>query len=355
MAHHHQDVLLVTNPINIRYLTGFVGVDERDAYVLLTPDTLYFFTNSLYSKAINTIQSPIRNTQIKIIEISRENPISKEVEKIISNRKIQELGFEDDNLTVAEYTKIQSVLKARLVPSRGTIESLRAIKRSDEIENIRLAATMTDQCFSFITTRIRPGVTEAQLAWEIEKFIRSRGAELAFCPIVAFGAHSAQPHYQKSASQGVPLQSGNLVLLDFGARVNGYCADMTRVVFLGTPKPAWVNAYETVLAAHNRVLSLMESGERHGAALDSAARQTIVHAGLPAYPHSLGHAVGLAIHEAPRLTEKRDEILTANMVVTVEPATYIEGQYGIRIEDLVRITDHGIEALSKSQNTLMVL
>lgn len=334
------DALFVTNPTNIRYLTGFVGVEptERESFVLKTDNKIYFFTNSLYIEQTKTL-SPIL--------ISRENPISKELEKITSKLNIKKMEFEDDNLTVAEFTKLTQVLtNVELIPSRGAIEAMRMIKRKDEIENIRLAAALTDTCFKILLKNIRPGMTERKLSLYIEGFFKSRGADLAFSPIVAFNKHSSQPHYMSRGNN--PLRKNSLILLDFGARVNGYCADMTRVVFLGTPKPEWVKTYNQVLSANQKGLELLKIGERDGAVLDTAAN-------IPPYPHSLGHGVGLDIHEAPRLTAKKPEMLKTNMVVTIEPGKYIEGQYGIRIEDLVLLKDKSIEILSKSNKELIIL
>lgn len=348
--------ILITNPTNIRYLTGFVGVapEEREAYALLTQKHIFLFTNALYKESAKNLQSPISNIQLQFVEISRENPISSELARITAEFNIKKLGFEDDNLTVAELTKLKQVLTdVSLVSTRNRIETLRMTKNKEEVEAIRLAAKITDQCFTYIIKRIRPGITESRLAWEIESFCKVRAGDNAFSPIVAFNEHSSQPHYQSRSNS--PLRRGSLVLMDFGAKVNGYCADMTRVVFLGSPKPEWKKAYETVLAANEKALSLLRSGERHGATLDAAAKEVIAEAGFPPYPHSLGHAVGLAIHEAPRLTTMKDEMLAPDMAVTVEPGVYIEGRYGIRIEDLVRIKDTGIETLSGSPKQLQIV
>lgn len=331
------DALLITNPTNIRYLTGFVGVDKRDAYILITAKQTFLFTNSLY-------REQAKKTKAEFVEISRENPISKELAKVFTGKK---LGFEETDLTVAELRKLKETLTGvKLIPTQNRIEALRMIKRKDEIENIRLAANITDQCFSYITKRIRPGVTEARLAWEIESFFRKNGAEKAFSPVVAFGTHSSQPHYL--ASQGGPLRNRDIVLLDFGAKVHGYCADMTRVVFVGKPKPEWIKTYNLVLTANKKAVDLLKNGERDGGVLDKKAN-------IPPYPHSLGHAVGLDIHEAPRLTHKKPEMLKPGMVVTVEPGVYIEGSYGVRLEDLVLLKENSIEVLSKSPKEAMIL
>ncbi len=344
------DGLFITNAVNIQYISEFTGVapEEREAYVLLAGGKKYLFTNSLYLEQAKTLKD------VEVIQISRENPLSKELLTLTSDLGIKKLGFEDDNVTVAEYTKLKETLTdVTLVPTRNHIEELRMIKRKDELENIRLAAEITDKCFKFLTKRIRPGVTESRLANEIEGIFKYHGAENAFSPIVAFNEHASQPHFQSMGNN--PLRKGSLILLDFGARVNGYCADMSRVVFVGTPKPEWKKAYETVLAANEKALDMLAAGERHGATLDAAAKEIVAEAGFPAYPHSLGHAVGLAIHEAPRLSSNKDEILKEDMVVTVEPGVYIEGNYGIRIEDLVRLTAKGAEILSKSPKAITIL
>lgn len=317
--------LLVTNPTNIRYLTGFVGVDKRDAYLLLANNKKTLFTTRLYN-GIPLEQLPT----------------------IIKKEKIKKLAFEETDLTVAEYEKFKKDLRGvTLVPAKNRIEDMRMIKREDEIKNIRLAANITDQCFKFITHRIRPGITESRLAWQIETSFRKQNAESAFSPIVAFNEHTSMPHYlTRPGLSG--LQGRALVLLDFGARVNGYCADMTRVVFLGTPKPEWVKTYNIVLAANEKALSLLKKGQRNGRVLDKEAKPS-------SCPHSLGHSVGLDIHESPRLTIKKPAILKPGMVVTIEPGIYIEGAYGIRIEDLVLLKESGIEVLSKSKKNMIIL
>jgi Xaa-Pro aminopeptidase len=252
---------------------------------------------------------------------------------------------------VAEYNKFSKLMT--LIPSKNLIEKKRQIKKPEEIANIKLAVKLTDECFKFITKRIRPGITESRLALEIEGFIRARGGELAFTPIVAFNEHSSQPHYLTRSYN--PLRSGSLILLDFGARVNGYCADMTRVIFIGKPRPEWVVTYKAVLKAQEKAMDLLREGVRNGATLDVAAKEVIAEENLPPYAHSLGHNVGLDIHEGPRLSDKKSETLLPGMVFSVEPGCYREGQYGIRIEDLVRLTSTGIEILSKSPKGLTTL
>jgi len=342
------DVLLVTTPTNIRYLTGFVGVapEEREAYVLLAGDKTYFFTSSLYMEQAKKL-SPI--------QISSEYPITNAIENVMNRdhrlRGDDKLEFEENDMTVAEFNKFSKLFA--MIPTQGKIETLRQIKRPDEIAHLKLAASITDQCFKFLLRRIRPGVTESRLAAEIEGFCKYKGAQNAFSPIVAFNEHASQPHYDSTGNS--PLRRGSLVLIDMGARVNGYCADMTRVIFLGKPKEAWAHAYETIVQAQNTAIDLLKNGVRNGATLDAAAKEVIAEADLPPYAHSLGHNVGLDIHEGPRLSDKKAETLVPGMVFSIEPGVYIPGQYGIRIEDLVRLTDTGIEILSKSPKGITIL
>ncbi len=343
--------LLVSDPANIHYLTGFASVapQTREAYALVTPRKTYLFTNSLYTEQAKTLGFPV-------IEISRDNPLSRQLARIYKGKT---LDFEESNLTVSEYNTLKK--NFTLVPTRNRVEMLRMIKRPDEIANIRKAAQLTDQCFSHIIKHIKPGATEAGLAWEIESFIRKHGATLAFSPIVAFNKHSSQPHYQGMGS-GLGISKGltppALVLLDFGARVDGYCGDMTRMVFVGKPKDEWKRVYDTVLQAQRQAFEYLHaqgpalSSQRFGAKADELARSVITRAGFSPYPHSLGHGVGLAIHEAPRLTIKKDELLKPGMVFSIEPAIYLEGRFGIRIEDLVLLTKDGPEILSKSPKDL---
>lgn len=356
------DALLITNPTNIRYLTGFVGAapEEREAYCLLAQESAYLFTNALYREnAKKLTRNPVSFKRLNLlgslalqgltfIEISREEPFAKKLAEILTgSRPVRKLGFEENNVTVAEYKKIEKELNGvTLVPTQGRIEELRMIKREDEIENIKAAAKITDECFKFVLKKIKPGIRESDIAMAIEAFIRTHGAELAFPPIVAFGTNTSQPHYQSSDMR---LQSRDIILMDFGARVNGYCSDMTRMVFVGKPKDEWIGAYKTVLEAQQKALGALSSKA------DQIAREVIKKSGFPVYPHSLGHGVGLDIHEAPRLTIKKDATLQPGMVVTVEPGIYIEGSYGVRLEDLVLLKKDGIEIVSTSTKKIIIL
>ena len=385
---HDLDALLVSDPINICYLTGFMGLspDERESYLLITSNEAYLFTSGLYleqAKEIKNLELKIYNSQnFSVIEISREYPLSRRLKDCFTSLKQNhsqspiKLGFEEVDLTFAEYRKLkQEINDIDLIPTQGRIEELRKIKNVREIEYIRQAAKLTDQCFLHIIKQIKPGITEMQIAWEIESFFRKVGAESAFSPIVAFGKNSSQPHYvstynssavgrQHPRIAGRQATYNQLVLLDFGAKVNGYCADITRVIFLGKPTREQQKAYSVLHQIQSSVIQKMKqyfdvsihrSQPISGAELDRIAKESLINAGYPPYPHSLGHSLGLAIHESPRLSVNYDEILKPGHVVTVEPGIYLEGKFGIRIEDLILIKENGIEVLSKSPKKLTII
>lgn len=360
------DALLVSDPINIRYLTGFVGLSpvERESYLLFTSNEAFLFTSSLYLEQARKLRLSNcfivklvkTHKPLQIIEFSREKPLTDGIKQVVGSSLWQnlKLGFEEIDLRVSEFRKFERELNGIiLIPTQNRIEEIRKVKLLEEIVLIKHAAEITDACFNFILKKLKPEVTESQITWEIETFFHNRGAESAFSPIVAFGANSSQPHYTSSAN--CHLQSSDTVLVDFGARVDGYCADMTRVVFLGKPDAEQEKAYQTLKTTQKYAIELLELGERSGARLDRAVREKLAYAGYQPYPHSLGHSLGLAIHEGPRLSVSRDEILKPGHVITIEPGIYLEGKFGIRIEDLVLIKENGIEVLSKSPKELTLL
>ncbi len=359
------DALLVTDLVNIRYLTGFVGADSRDGYVVVTGKGTYIVTSKLYPQWLNGQMA----TWLNGLEINHENKLSDRLKEICSKEGIKTLGFEENNLTVAELKKLKKGLdsghtstalstsaRMTLKPTTNFVENLRMIKDEKEIAALRKAAHLTDQTFSYILGYLRnlsnPGdLTESQLAWEIEKFIREHGGQLAFPPIVAFDTNSANPHH--SPSIRYTLYPKRLILLDFGACIDGYCADMTRMILVGKPTEKQRAMYETVLRSQTAALDLLESGERSGAKLDSAARVVFEKSNLAPYPHSLGHGLGLQIHEGFRLTHKKDFILKPTMAFTIEPGYYETGWGGMRIEDTVLLRDNTVEILTKSSKKIM--
>lgn len=338
--------IFITNQKNVSYLTGFTGLEphEREGFLFITLTNAYLLTFptyfGLYEKGGNGFVT---------LNITQNKNLSDHLSEIIENEKIKNVGFEKENLTVAELVSLKGKLKTQFEETSNIVENLRLIKTPEEISKIKKAAAITDQAFGFIQTKIKKGVTEKELAFELEFFLKKKAGEIAFSPIVAFNANAAVPHYLPNNRQ--QITDNSLILLDFGAKVNGYCADMTRVIFWGTPKDDWVKIYETVLEAQKLALNSLKSGIKTSEP-DKIARHYILSLGYADYPHGLGHGVGLSIHEAPRLKKDSTEILKENMVVTVEPGIYIPGECGVRIEDLVVLRKEGIEVLSKSLKLL---
>jgi Xaa-Pro aminopeptidase len=342
-------LLLLTDPINIRYVTGFIGVapEEREAYAVIGARKTYLLSSSLY-------RQEAKRANAEFIELTAAAPLATVLAGIIKAEAASTLYFEAHNLTVAEHTHLMKALPHIAVVAQGDeIASRRQHKTPEELAMIQKAVTLTDACFNELLPRIRQGVTEQELSLFIDQFFRHHGAHNAFPPIVAFGAHASSPHYHETSSK--PLPAHGLVLIDFGAKVDGYCADMTRVVFVGTPRDQWVLAYETVRSSQQKAIDLLIAGERHGAILDAEAKKIIEDAGFPPYSHSLGHAIGLAVHESPRLSVRKDDILETGNVFSIEPGIYVEGKFGIRIEDLVALTEEGPIVLSKSPKHLISL
>ncbi len=340
------DALFITNQHNITYLTNFSGLapNEREGFFFLTSQNSYLLTFptyfGLYEKGGDGFST---------LNITQTKKISDHISEIIQKENLKTVGFEKENLTVAELESLQNKLNIKLISTEGIVEKFRLVKDDNEISAIKIAAKVTDMAFDFIKTKVKKSVSEKELALDLEFFLKKNADDIAFSPIVAFNENAAIPHYLPDNRK--QLTDNSLILLDFGAKVNGYCADMTRVVFFGKPKNHWLTIYNTVLQAQKLALEKLRANVAANS-IDKIARDYITSKGFPQYPHGLGHGVGLAIHEAPRLRIDSKDILKENMAVTVEPGIYLPGDCGVRIEDLVLLKDRGIEILSKSPKLL---
>lgn len=351
------DGLLVSLPENIAYLSGFRGLspEQHEAFLLITRSVSYLITDGRYIEAARKLK-----TNVKPLLITPSEGAFQIIAKLTQKLEISRLGFEQTNLTIAEFVNLRKNVKpSKLVSTHNLIEELRAIKEPQEIELIKKAVQLTDQTFNYILKKIKPGVSEEEIAWEIEKFIRERGAQLAFLPIVASGPNSAIPHHQTSNRT---FKAHDIVLLDFGAKFGNYCSDMTRVVFLNKATDEQKKVYQTVLEAQKKSLEFLNSSfaihdsKRQGisaSGTDRVARDYITTHHYPNIPHSLGHGVGLSCHEFPRLGTISKDILKPGMVHSVEPGIYLPGTFGIRIEDLVLITASGPKILTQSPKELI--
>lgn len=347
------DALLISSNLNIAYLTGFTGFDqyERGGYAFLTQNKLYLFANSLYAEET---RNNAKNTEV--IPLTRDQKLIPSFQKIINQGKIKTVGFEA-NLTYSEYKVFKKLKGIKLKLADEIVEEVRTIKDSSEIESLKKACNLTDDCFKFILSKIKPGITELGLAWEMEKFIREQGGELAFPTIVAFGKNSATPHHKTDETK---LESNSIVLLDFGAKVEGFCADMTRTVFFGSATQEFKNIYETVRKAQELSLRASRSNLTSHK-IDKIARDIIEQEGYY-IPHSVGHGVGLEVHELPHIAPGFKDELLPNTLFTIEPGIYLPaGRHGIprfggvRIEDTVYFNGREIISLTTSPKELIEL
>lgn len=338
------DGILITKPENWQYLSGFTG---SNAAIIVTLKDCLFMTDFRYTE-----QAQNQTTGFNIVKISGSTADT--VAEQVSGIGIKRLGFEDENITFHEYVTYKDKLTdVEFVPLHQVVEKLRWIKDDAEILALKSAAEITDKAFSHILTKIRPGVTELEIALEMEYFMRQHGAQkLAFDIIAASGPRAALPHGVASERK---IATGDFVVLDFGAVYAGYHADMTRTVVIGKPDRQQEKIYDIVLRAQLEALKAVKPGAKCSA-VDSVARTMIDQAGYgPNFGHGLGHSVGLEIHERPSLSPKEDVVLEPGMVVTVEPGIYINGWGGVRIEDLVCVTATGCEILSSSTKELIIL
>lgn len=338
------DALLVTRLPNVRYLTGFTG---SSAQLLVTGSEAVFFTDPRYEE----------QARRQVPDVRRHIYRWKEVPGIFA-RVSRELGaermaFESADVTYQTYRQLQESADLELVPVSDVVEGLRRTKDPEEVELIGRAQEATDEAFDRVLAKLVEGVTEREVALELEQAMRFGGAEkTAFDTIVAFGENAAEPHHGPSDR---PLARGDVVKMDFGCVVDGYNSDMTRTVAFGEPDPRLREIHDVVLRAQQAGIAAVRAGIRGGDA-DEAARSVIREAGhADHFGHSLGHGVGLEVHEAPGLRAGSDEELPEGAVVTVEPGVYVPGLGGVRIEDMVVVTADGSRPMPRSPRELVVL
>ncbi len=349
MSYLGLDGLFISNQENITYLTNFPGLSYqvREAFLFITKKNAYLYA---FPTFYSLYKSPSEEFQIKQIKIGQN--LHQLLNQEIKKEKVKKIGYEIKITSVEELAKLRRKVEAKFYPTKDLVEKFRIIKDDQEITLIKKAAKITDMAFSYIIQKIKKGITEKELSLLLEFFIKRKTSDVAFSPIVAFNQSAAIPHYLPSDKK--KLKNKSLILLDFGAKVNNYCADMTRAVFFGSPNEKIVGLHKAVLKAQIEAIKQIKPGLT-GRKADQIARKILHSNGLNPYPHGLGHGVGVAIHEAPRLNINSSEVLAENMVFTIEPGIYIEDQYGIRIEDLVVLRKNGVEILTKSTKELVIL
>ena len=347
LADQEIDAAYVTKPVSIGYLTGFhAETHERLMALIVRIDSA-----SLIVPAIEHDRAARTATDYGVVAWQDgEDPYAHVREMLKGDDRV---AVEKDHLTVLGAEMLQAIAGASgLGDVSGEMRALRRVKNAAELEKLRRAAEVTDRVYADVIDRIRVGQTELEVAAMIASAISEHGATLAFDPSVQFGANSAEPHHRPSSRS---LRQGDLVLLDFGARVDGYNADTTRVAVAGEPTPHQRRIHELVLAAHDAAIEAVRANVTAGA-VDSAARRVFALAKEDArFIHRTGHGLGLEVHEDPSLDPGSTLMLEAGMVATIEPGHYTEGWGGVRIEDDVVVEAHGCRLLTNADRSLRVL
>lgn len=337
------DAILITSPINRRYLTGFTGTAGT---VLVSQDKERFITDFRY-----TAQAKEQAKAFDVVEHAQ--PIEQEIKKQLKEMNVKRLGFEKNQVTYAAYESYKKLFDVELVPTSDIVENIRLIKSPEEIDMMKKAAKIADEAYEHIQSFIKPGVTEIDVSNELEFFMRKQGAtSSSFDIIVASGHRSALPH---GVASNKPIQEGELVTLDYGALYEGYCSDITRTLAVGEINDELKTIYETVLQAQLIGVDKIKPGLT-GKEADALTRDYISEKGYGDYfGHSTGHGLGMEVHEGPALSHRSEVKLRPNMVVTVEPGIYIPDVGGCRIEDDIIITETGNERLTHCTKELIHL
>jgi Xaa-Pro aminopeptidase len=340
--------LLVSKPLNIFYLTGFDGFskEEREAYLFLTKRKKYIFTDARYLEAV------AKNLQgFEIVEISSERKFKEALEEIIVKEKIKKLAIDVDDIKASEFLRIKEIIK--VCSDENIIEKLREVKENYEVLQIKKACGLGDLTFKYILSKIKIGATEKEIAKRIELFILSKEASVSFAPIVAFGKNSSSPHHVASNKK---LKKSEIVLLDFGVKINNYCSDMTRTVFMGKATLEQKNIYKTVLEAQEKAIEyIVLHKNAYYKNIDKTSRDYILSKDFSSIPHSLGHGIGLEVHEAPHLSPSSNSKIKKNTVFSIEPGIYIPGFGGVRIEDLVFYDGKNPQLISRAEKQIIEL
>ena len=337
---------IITNNTNRRYLTGFSS--SAGAVVITKTDAVFFVDFRYFEKASKTV---------KHIKIIKSEKLYSQINAFLKESNISEIYVETHYMSVKTFDNFINIFEGfKIIKSpliSETLEKQRTVKSPKEIEYIKEAQTITDKAFSHILNFIKAGVSEKEIALELEFFMRKNGCDSASFDIIAVsGKNSSLPH-------GVPsdktIQKGEFLTMDFGGTVNGYCSDMTRTVAVGNVNDEQRKIYDIVFNAQTKAFEKIKKGAICKE-VDAAARDYICEMGYGEnFGHGLGHSVGLEIHESPSFNTKDETILEEGMVLTVEPGIYIENKFGVRIEDMVIVTSSGFENITSSTKELIVL
>lgn len=337
------DAYLITSPANLRYMTNFTGTA---GIAVITWEKAFFLTDFRYMEQAG---EQVQGMTI----LQHQGDLVAALLQLMESEAINVLGFEDAFMTYSDYSVFEEEIDAELAPASGLIEQLREQKDTAEVAIIEKACAIADEGFEHILKMIRPGMTEIEVANQLDFFMRSLGASgTSFETIVASGVRSALPH--GIASEKI-IEQGELITLDFGCVYQGYVSDITRTFALGDPGTQLKDIYQVVLTAQEKVMEAAQAGVT-GAQLDTIARRVITEAGYgEAFGHSTGHGIGLEIHEGPNISQSNEAPLKVGNVITDEPGIYLTGLGGVRIEDDLLILAEGNRTLTHAPKELIIL
>jgi len=324
------DALLITNPYNVLYLTA----SSIEGNILFTSERKFFITTPLFSEEVN---DKMPGWEVVI----RKDAFEKTLNKLWRELKGKSLGFEDSHLFYKKYKEIEQIA-GKMIPCSKLLEDLRIVKDKEEISFIKKASQITKETFNHLERLLHPGLTEKELSIEAVYFMRKRADEEAFPPIILFGERTSLCHGRPSKRK---LKENELVLMDIGVKVGGYCSDLTRTIFFGEVGKDWEKIYDTAVEAQEEGIKNVKPGviSSH---IDEVVKGKIKEAGYgDAFVHNTGHGVGLEIHEEPFISPQSKRALKEGMVFTVEPGIYLQGKGGVRVEKMIVVTKGGREIL----------
>nr|WP_326184892.1 Xaa-Pro peptidase family protein [uncultured Oscillibacter sp.] len=347
LEEHGLDAMLLTGEANRFYAAGFHS-SGTDGVALVTRKKAYYFTDSRYTEAAGRCL-----VGAELREIGHGRGYAALIEEAISEQHIRRMGFEDAYMTVRDHGQYQKALSCDLVPATDLLWRLRMVKDDEEIEALVAAQRIAERALEEILEEIRPGVTEKEIAARLQYLMLRYGAsDMSFDPIVVSGPNGSLPHGVPSEK---PIRRGEFVTMDFGCVCHGYCSDMTRTVAVGFATEEMHRVYQTVLAAQLAGIRAARAGVT-GREVDGAARAVITAAGYgDCFGHSFGHGVGVEIHEAPNASPMNEKPLPAGAVISAEPGIYLPGRMGVRIEDVILLTEEGCRDITRAPKELLIL
>ncbi|MHC4157501.1 MAG: M24 family metallopeptidase [Planctomycetota bacterium] len=329
--------LIVTKPANVTYTTGFLG---DDSWAVVSPRAVYLLTDSRYIE-----QAKNECPCCKVI--LRSSALPEATAELVKKLKSVQIAAVEKSASLAAFDALKKQVKGRIKTAASIIESIRSIKDNTEIAAIKAAARIAAQALGKIRQRIKPGITENELAGRLDFQVRKLDARNSCDTIVAFGSNASRPHHQPGRRK---LKKNDTILIDFGVRYKSYCCDLTRCFVVGRTGPLYKKVYNAVQEAQAAAIKAVKAGIDIRQ-VDAAARKVIAAHDFPVYGHGTGHGLGLEVHEEPVIDAKTKGKLKAGMVFTIEPGIYLPAKLGVRIEDDILVTDRGCKVLSRGSNT----